>query len=129
MYVYLWYVYLYTWEMFIYICEIMAENFVSIIKLHSYIFQKLRISNRIYSKNTTPKHIKLLKTKEGKKKKKNLWKQLQKIKKVKMIVNISSEAIIDRDSEATLLKHLKKERTVNLEFYIQWKCLINAKWK
>ena len=70
MYVYLWYVYLYTWEMFIYICEIMAKNFVSIIKLHSYIFQKLRISNRIYSKNTTPKHIKLLKTKEGKKKKK-----------------------------------------------------------
>ena len=56
--------------MFIYICEIMAKNFVSIIKLHSYIFQKLRISNRIYSKNTTPKHIiiKLLKTKEGKKK-------------------------------------------------------------
>ena len=57
--------------MFIYICEIMAKIFVSIVKIHIYIFQKLRISNRIYSKNTTPEHIiiKLLKTKGEKKKK------------------------------------------------------------
>ena len=54
--VYLWYIYLYTWEMFIYICEIMAKIFISIVKIHIYIFQKLRISNRVYSKKAMAPH-------------------------------------------------------------------------
>ena len=54
--VYLWYIYLYAWEMFIYICEIMAKIFISIVKTHIYIFQKLRISNRVYSKKAMAPH-------------------------------------------------------------------------
>ena len=42
--------------MFIYICEIMAKIFISIVKIHIYIFQKLRISNRVYSKKAMAPH-------------------------------------------------------------------------
>lgn len=124
--------YIHTWQThttLTHTYEIIAENLINMVKFPKQMFtdpKNLRFQIGIKSKKTTFRHIiiKLLKNKQ----KGNLLKVLEKDEKLQWFQIFPQKPLWLKDSRTTSLKCLKK-RTVDLEFCIHWKCLLQVKWK